>query len=270
MSDMYRLRELAALLRPMPVTEARVKNRADLDKKFKALEEGVDAALKDLMFELGEGGALETMMDDVGVSDHQDAKHIISGVQAAADKLKKDVGTLMMEAEGLLFSAMTESRDPEPVNEMAAAEKYRGGAFNRRDAKGMIQAFKAGEETFDLQNGDKYRANGRMNGGALKKGDVVFAAHDQYNTGAELYEVLGFGKDDKVKFDSVKAAYAQTGTKTLKELEAWNDENTKDEVRLIVRDLNGGEEGDFFYLFQGRWSYGSGAEPLTFIKVEKV
>jgi hypothetical protein len=270
MSDLNRLRELAALLRPLPVTEARVKTRADLDKKFKALEEGVDAAMKDLMFELGEGGALETMMDDVGVSDHKDAQHIIKGVQDAAAKLKKDVSSLMMEAEGLLFSAMTEEVHPEPVNEMAAARSYSGGAFNRKEAKQMIQSFKDGEETFELKNGDEYRAAGRTTGSQLKKGDIVFAVHDQYNTGAEMYQIMGFGKDSTVKYDSVKAAYAGTGVKTMKALEEFNSKNPKDEVRLIVKDLNDGDEGDFFYVSQGRWSYGSGAEPLSFIKVEKI
>lgn len=270
MSDLNRLRELAALLRPLPVTEGRVKTRDDLDKKFKALEEGVNEAIEDLMFELGGGGKLETLMQDVGVADHKDARPIIKGIHDVTSKLKKEVGSLMMEAEGLLFSAMTEEVHPEPVNEMAAAGSYSSGVFNRKEAKSMIQAFKDGEETFELKNGDEYKAAGRTTGSQLKKGDIVFAVHDQHNTGAELYQIIGFGKDSTVKYDSVKAAYAGTGVKTLKALEAFNDKNPKDEVRLIVKDLNDGDQGDFFYVSQGRWSYGSGAEPLSFITVEKI
>ena len=273
MTELYRLRELAALLQK-PVSEARVKTRADLEKKFKELEEGIDGAIKDLLFEIGKGGVLETMMDDVGASSHEDAASILKTIADAAGRLKKDIGTAMMEAEGLLFSAMTEELDPEPVigtiTEMAKHTDYQGGAFNRKTTKLLIAAFKGKEDTFELPNGDEYEATKVASGGNLKKGDVVFAVHDKYNTGAELYQVLGFGKGSTVKYDSMKDVYAGTGTKNLKALEKFNDENDKDEVRLIVKDLADGDEGDFFYTYQGRWSYGSGAEPLSFMAVKKV
>lgn len=270
MSDLNRLRELAALLRPS-VTEARVKTRADLEKKFAELQEGIDAAIKDLMFELGEGGNLETMMDDVGVSDHKDAQPLLKAMQDAAAKFKKDIEKQLMEAEIMLFSAMTEELDPEPVMEMAKASEYHGGAFNRKMAKRMIASFKGKEDTVELEDGSEYEFEKMASGGNLKKGDIVFAMHDKYNTGAELYEILGFGGDDEVvKYDSVKDVYAKTGVKNLKALEDWNSKNEKDEVRLIVKDLNDGSSGAWFYLFEGRWAYGSGAEPLSFMAVKKI
>lgn len=269
MSDLNRLRELAALLRP-PVTEAHVIDHAYLDKKIKALNDGVNDAFEDLTFELGAGGRLELLMQDIGGDNIKEARLVIKSIQDVTSKLKKEVGSLMLEAEGLLLSNVDEKVHPEPVNEMAAAGSYSGGAFNRKEAKSMIQAFKDGEETFELKNGDEYKAAGRTTGSQLKKGDIVFAVHDQYNTGAEMYQILGFGKGGDVKYDSVKAAYTGTGVKTMKALEEFNDKNSKDEVRLIVKDLNDGDEGDFFYVHQGRWSYGSGAEPLSFIKVEKI
>lgn len=117
MSNLNRLRELAALLQPKPVTESRIRTRADLDKKFKSMEEGINDAIKDLMFEVGTGGALETMMNDVGVSSHKDAPGILKTVTDAVEKFKNDINTAMMEAEGLLFSALSEDRHPEPVTE---------------------------------------------------------------------------------------------------------------------------------------------------------
>jgi hypothetical protein len=262
MSELNRLRELAALLQPKRVTEARVKTRADLEKKF----ELVQATVKDLADDLSEGGAVETMMDDVGVSDHKDAAAILKTLNAAV----KTIQSALMEAEGLLFSAMTESRRPDPVNEMAKASEYHGGAFNRKMAKQMIASFKGKEDTVELKDGSEYEFEKMASGGNLKKGDIVFAMHDKYNTGAELYEILGFGKDDSVKYDDMKAVYAGTGVKTLKELEKFNDANEKDEVRLIVKDLDDGSSGDWFYVFEGRWAYGSGGEPLSFMAVKKI
>jgi hypothetical protein len=232
MSELNRLRELAALLQPKPVTEARVKTRADLEKKF----DSVQATVTDLADDLSEGGVLETLLDDVGMSDHKDA----AGLLKTLDSAVKTIQSALMEVEGLLFSAMTESRHPGPVTEMAKASEYRGGAFDRKRAKQMIASFKGKEDTFELEDGSEYEATKMASGGNLKKGDVVFAVHDKYNTGAELYEILGFGKDDKVVYDSMKDVYAKTGVKTLKELEKFNDANDDKEVRMIVKDLDDG------------------------------
>jgi hypothetical protein len=262
MSELNRLRELAALLQPKPVTEARVKTRADLEKKF----DSVQATVTDLADDLSEGGVLETLLDDVGMSDHKDA----AGLLKTLDSAVKTIQSALMEVEGLLFSAMTESRHPGPVTEMAKASEYRGGAFDRKRAKQMIASFKGKEDTFELEDGSEYEATKMASGGNLKKGDVVFAVHDKYNTGAELYEILGFGKDDKVVYDSMKDVYAKTGVKTLKELEKFNDANDDKEVRMIVKDLDDGSSGDWFYVFEGRWAYGSGGEPLSFMGVKKI
>jgi len=36
---------------------------------------------------------------------------------------------------------------------------------------------------------------------------------------------------------------------------------------MVARDLEDGKEGPWYYLFNGRWSRGSGAEALTFREV---
>lgn len=315
MSDLNRLRELAALLRPR-VTEARVRTRFDLERKFKSMEEGVDAALKDLLFELGEGGTLETMMDDVGVSSHKDAAAILKEVSQAAEELKKKISTAMMEAEGLLFSALTEGlqtvkinvKDPKIANmlstmgslrctrpdpegncilkgtaddikkaqdafkgkftltEMAAIGDFSSGWLKGRKAKDLVAAFKGGEETVDLSDGSKFKAVKKVAGQQIAKGMVVLASYNQYNQGAELYEILGVSDkddEDKVKYDSVKDAMKAHSVETLKELEEVD-------CHLVVRDLEDGQSGGFFYLYKGFWARGSGAERLSFTLVEKV
>lgn len=325
MSDMYRLREIAALLQPKRVAEAKI------PQGFEGIKRIVEDALGDLEDKLGEGGALESMLDSHGLSEMAEAS--IDSVVAAMKVFKKEVESFLLEAE-MMIHTVSESLDPEPeeldealtdeekrelkklngrivrwqdtygpggraesalgkewrdtvkqiealekkrekkrekkLDEMASARKYDGGAFNRKQAKLMIRAFKEDGETFDLEDGSKYEFDKPTNGGALKKGDVVFAVHDKYNTGAELYEILGFGNGNKVEFDTVKDALKARGVTSLKALEKFNTENEDKEVRLLVKDLESGESGDWFYLFEGRWAYGSGAEPLSFSLVKKV
>lgn len=271
MTDLNRLRELAALLKPMPIAEARVKTRADLEKKFTAMQDGIDDVLKDLMFELGEGGSLETMMDDVGVSSHKDAASILKTIAEAATKFRKDINISMMEAEGLLFSAMTESHQPGPMHEMANIGDFSSGWLRSRKARELIAAFKGGEETADLKDGSKFRATKQISAIQLVSGMVIMASYNLSNQGAEIYEfkgVTGTEGGDNAKYDSVKAAMKAAGAKNLKELEAKGGDG--EGYRLVVKDLEDGNEGGFFYLFRGRFVRGSGAEPLSFTLVEKV
>lgn len=253
MSDLNRLRELAALLQPKPVTEARVKTRADLEKKFKSVEDTV----KDLADDLSTGGTIEAMMDDVGVSSHKDAAAMLKTLNSAV----KTIQSTMMEVEGLLFSAMTES-----LTEMAAIRDFSSGWTKSRQAKELVAAFKAGEETVDLKDGSKFKAVKSVSGAQIAKGMVVLASYNSHNQGAELYAILGVsddGAEDTVKYDSVAEAMKAHGVKNLKDLE-------EKDCHLVVRDLNDGDEGGFFYLYKGAWARGSGAERLSFTLVEKV
>ena len=325
MSEMYRLRELAALLRPAstPVAEAKI------PQGFDGIRSVVEDALSDLNDKLGEGGALETILDKFGLSDT--AESTVAAMAKALEEFKQQVEACFTEAESMIHM-VKEGAEPEPedldealtddeqkeirrlnaqiarwqekygpgnraphavgpdwdktvkriealekkrskkITEMAKAGEFRGGAnmFGTRKVKQLIASFRGGEEDFELPNGERYEFDKPTNGGALKKGDIVFALHQKYNTGAELYEILGFGGDDgKVKYATVKDALKATGTKNLKELEKYNEGKKDDEVRLIVKDLADGDTGAFFYLFEGRWCYGSGAEPLTFCLVKK-
>lgn len=106
-----RLSELAALFQPKPVQEARVKTRNDLEKKFDSMSEGVESAMKDLEYEIGAGGVLETMIEDIGMTSHKAVVPLITELNDKIKAFKKDVSNLMMEAEGLLFSAKLESKD---------------------------------------------------------------------------------------------------------------------------------------------------------------
>jgi hypothetical protein len=267
MSDLYRLRELAALFKPFPVQEARVKTRGDLEKKFKDLEEGVQAAMKDLLFEIGSGGALETMMQDVGISKHKDAVPMLKELQTLVSSFQKGINTSLMEAEGLLFSAMTESHDPDPVNEMASINKFRSGWMKSAEAREMVKAFRAGEETVELSNGSSFKAIKTVNARTIEKGMLVMGSYNGSNQGAELYEILGVssGKDkDKVAYDSVKEAMTDNKVSTLEALDAAIN------CHLVVKDIDDGDTGGFFYVYRGAWARDSGAERVSFTLVEQI
>jgi hypothetical protein len=258
MSELNRLRELAALLRPIPVTEARVKTRADLEKKFKSVED----TIKDLADDLSEGGTIEAMMDDVGVSSRKDAVAALKTLAGAV----KTIQSAMMEVEGLLFSAMTEGREPGPVNEMAAIADFSSGWIKGRKAKELVALFKNGEGTADLPDGSKYKAVKPIKGTDLAKGMVVFSSYNAYNQGAHIYEIMGVTKGDSetIAYDSVKEAMKANGCKSLKELD------DKIEPHLYVKDLADGDAGPFMYIYNGRWCTGSGAEANSFHAIEKV
>lgn len=266
MAEMTRLRELAALFQPpkQPVTEAKTKS-----SDFEGIQNVVNDALEDLHDKLSEGGALESLADSVGMMklDTQKDKEgftILGRLDHLTAKYKKEVEKLMTEVELMFHSSLTEGVE---LTEMAAAGEFSSGWLKRNQARELVRAFRDGDETFDLKDGTKFKAVKSVLGSKLQKGMTVFASYDKYNQGANVYEIKGFvdEKTDK-RYDSIQTAMKALGVSSFKALE---DLNTAD-VRMIVKDLVDGDEGPFFYVFEGRWSYGSGGEPLSFTLVEKV
>jgi len=139
-----------------------------------------------------------------------------------------------------------------------------------------VRTFAKGQATVKIGKNEEYRAKRRITSKSLTKGMKVAASYNKYNQGFDIYEIIGFtGSDEKygeggVKFDSAKELLKAYGVKNFKQLEALQDENEYGcHSYLEVRDLNTGEQGPWFYLFEGRWSLGSGAEALSFVEVEE-
>ena len=166
--------------------------------------------------------------------------------------------------------------------EMAKSSEFSSGFAKSPHARGKVAEFLAGEESYDFEVGGKKKsfiADGAIKGTELKKGDLVAARYNAYNQGMQLYEILGVTDNDEkygeggVKFNSVKDCMKKNGVSSLKALEEKQSEGGKEyghHFYLVVKDLEDGDEGPWFYLFKGRWARGSGAEALSFVKVKEV
>ena len=131
-------------------------------------------------------------------------------------------------------------------------------------------------QTGDQFNPKYFTAERNIQGRTIAKGMLVLASYNDANQGADLCEVLGFTGDDEkygnggVKFDSVKDLFTHYGVKSLWALEELQDEKEYGYASyMVVRDLDTGESGSWFYLYEGRWCRGSGAEPLSFTLMQK-
>ena len=126
-------------------------------------------------------------------------------------------------------------------------------------------------EDFREEIKPQFRIGKMVRGNTLKRGMKLAAFYNAVNEGVDYIEVLGFtGNDQKygeggVKYNSAKHMLQANSVKTLKHLE------TKDNTReygyhhyMVAKDLEEGNEGPWYYLYNGRWSRGSGAEALSF------
>ncbi len=132
-------------------------------------------------------------------------------------------------------------------------------------------------EDFRDNTPPNFRIGKIVRGNTLKRGMKLSASYSKVNEGTDYIEVLGFtGNDQKygeggVKYNSVQEIFRVTrGVSTLKQLEQHDDKNEYGYAHyMVARDIDPtadkkGEEGAWYRIFKGRWSRGSGAEPLSF------
>jgi hypothetical protein len=141
------------------------------------------------------------------------------------------------------------------------------GASKDRDAIDSVSRVRGGHQTVTI-GGIEYKASGSVKSTTLKVGDKFLNSYNSYNQGADAYELVGFNTNggDDVEFTSLKEVSASVGgAKNLKELS-----DKADNVSMIVKDLEDGSQGAYLYLSQGRWCRGSGAERVTFTRLESM
>lgn len=277
---MNRLRELAALLQPpvQQVTEAKT-----MMGDWQGIRGVVEDAIADLEDKLAEGGALETFMDEHGFTDmdtvaDKDGKLILERMMIRTQQYKAELEHLMDEIEIIVTTAQAPAMEAQ-VDEMADSHRFTSGGAKSDRAKALVAAFKAGKETYDMENGDRYEMKGRLNARQLKKGMIVMASYNSVNQGAQIYEIMGFTDNDKsygeggVKFDSLVELMKAKNVVSIRELEKMAMDDPRGYgygFYMVVKDLEDREEGPWFYFSGGRIVRGSGAEPLSFTEVRKV
>jgi len=168
------------------------------------------------------------------------------------------------------------------INEQVQLDDLQSGWLKEPESVESTRRVANGEDSVVLGNGKEYRATKRLAGNALKKGMVVLAYYNSFNQGVDICKVLGVtgheGKygDGGIKFNSVKECMNHYDVKTLKALEALQDENEYGHSSyLFVEDMEDVEDtknkrGPWYYLDEGRWCRGSGAEKLSFVLMEEV
>jgi hypothetical protein len=148
--------------------------------------------------------------------------------------------------------------------------KWRGG-----DERSLDQAVSGEIVPF----GDKWwKFTGRMTYKQLRPGVIFGATYRAFNAGFTIEEFLGYsGRDVKYgeggkKYDTIQEVFKAEGVNSLKALEAKQDEGEYGfHTYMCTKELSGKlEEGCYYYISEGRWSRGSGAEALSFWTVEEM
>lgn len=154
------------------------------------------------------------------------------------------------------------------------------GMMKRKQAIRLVRDVEVGLKAVELDNGDAYVAVKKLRGNQLEAGMIVLASYNKFNQGSDLCEILGFTGDEKKygeggpRYSSVKELFQVYNVDSLKDLEILQDGNEYGyHTYMCIKDLNARgkkyEQGCWFYLFEGRWSRGSGAEPLSFVLMEE-
>lgn len=93
-----------------------------------------------------------------------------------------------------------------------------------------------------------------------------------------MYEIIGvtddkspYGESPERIFNSVRELLKEYNVDDLDELENLQLKNEPGyHFYLVVKDLETGNQGPYFYLNDGQWCRGSGAEPLYFGLLRKM
>jgi hypothetical protein len=141
-----------------------------------------------------------------------------------------------------------------------------------------------------------YEKIGFKKNNGLKKGMCIVSTYNKYNKGAEFWRIEGFVKERKFsnpnyvkidgdstqeilaniieKYDTMKELLEAMNCKNLSELEKLSNQsrnqNLAVDFSILFRDItdNGISPnlGNYYYISDGKWARGGGAEPLSFIE----
>lgn len=169
------------------------------------------------------------------------------------------------------IACMLPSKDPVDINDL------NGGLGNRKKILAAINLFYSGQVAVSLNGESTWKCVKKISAYDLKPGDCFAAAYNLINQGCELYQFLGFTSMDKkwgesgVAFQTLEHVFNHYKVSSIEELEDLSDIlEYGHSIYMWVRDLTREEEYAYFYIFQGEWCRGSGAESITLAIVEQV
>lgn len=235
------LRQLAALFKP-PVTQVAESSAVQLANKL----ENAKLQLKDAFSE----AELDSISQDPKLAEMKKSlKDMTKKFQLLSDSINE-------------FSSI--AKKALPIKE-AKLSDMRSGYTKSRKALDVVASVTKGGEDLELPNGTTFTSAGSVLASRLKVGMTVLATYNSSNQGADLVEIMGViveQNDNKTTRQSVKEALAAIGVTSLKSVPGEYD------IRLEVADVEDGDYGDWYYLYEGRFCRGSGAEPLSFTQMK--
>jgi len=189
----------------------------------------------------------------------------------------------IIESKKLKMAKGGQIETPMTVDEM---ENF----FYRRNAKVSVDEM----PKYITDGAITYQKIGYKKTNGLKQGMFIVATYKKYNVGAEFFRIEGFIKERTSKnptykedlnnekeileniierYDTMKEMLFSNGCSKLEELETLEERSRKLNVdfqfSILFRDVtdNGLDKlGNYYFIYDGKWSRGSGAEPLSFIQ----
>ena len=167
-------------------------------------------------------------------------------------------------------------RDPNTlsVRELKKSLREEGGLL-----KDPARAFKQGEKSVTLEDWrgkplSTWKAVGTLDSADLEAGFHVAAFYDDVNQGVAFDQIVGFSVTDAdhyspVAYRSARELLTAYGAKSLADLESQQKGSTRFTIRVIMLDQEENGPHNPYYIYQGKWCKGSGAEPLEFLRIEK-
>jgi hypothetical protein len=240
------LRSMAALFQPPKnVTESHSSN-------FDGLKQIVNEAMEDLESKLGKNGVLEAMMKSSGLDAHDtfkdhDGYTILQRLQTRTQQYQDEIEKGLEELE-VMFIGLGEGKNLEEGLAVGETIKY---------------------------SGVEYKSLGPVKGDKLAKDMMILGVSGSSKHGHNnFFTVVGFtdsniSHSETPVFDTVKEVYEHEGVTSLKALNDKQDQKPYGKCTYMVcEDL---KDGMTFtaYLYKGRWSVGSGADPLSCTRIEK-
>ena len=165
------------------------------------------------------------------------------------------------------MSTLLTKSDVYPLSDLSS------GCEKSENAIQLVKVFK--DKYIDVTYNQKtYTSKGTISSTKLEPGMFVLISYNSTNQGADIYEFMGYtddpNKQDVVKYKTIQELKDKYKVASLPKLENVELDNSDIDFAMIVKDVKTEEVGGWFYLYEGKWSRGSGAESLSFTLIEEV